>query len=175
MRKLSFRMAFGGIAAALCIIIMLLAAIIPFATYACPMIAGFIIYIVSLECGRNTAIASYISVAALLMILSPEKESALLFATFFGYYPMLSIYTDRIRSRIVRWTIRLLVFNVTCVISYLILMKIFVAVSSEEFTVYSTAFLLLSGNALIVVFDKAVHVLSDYYQNRLRKKLFRRK
>ncbi len=175
MRKLSFRIAFGGISSALCIIIMLLAAIIPFATYVCPMIAGFIIYIVSIECGQNTGVASFVSVAALLLILSPEKESAMLFAAVLGYYPMLSEYTDRLKSKILRWVIRFAVFNVTLVISYIILMKVFIAFESEEFTKWTAVIMLMAGNILLVLYDKAVRIWSAYYQKKLRKKLFKRK
>lgn len=175
MNKLSFRIAFGGISSALCIIIMLLAAIIPFATYACPMIAGFILYIVSIECGRKTGIAAYLSAAVLLVILSPEKESAILFASFFGYYPIFSIYIDRLKSKLLQWVIRFALFNVSMIVSYIILMKVLVAVDSEEFTKWSLMIFLLFGNLLLVLYDKAVRIWSAYYQKKLRKKLFKRK
>lgn len=175
MHKLSFSIAFGGIASALCVLIMLLAAIIPFATYVCPMIAGFIMFIVSIECGKRIGIAAYISASALLLLISPEKESAMLFAAFFGYYPMLSIETDRLRSKFLKYLIRFSVFNISMIVSYFILMKVLVAVDSEEFTKLTMVLFLLCGNILLILYDSGIRIWSAYYVKKLRKRLFRRK
>lgn len=175
MKKLSFQIAFGGIAAALCLVLMFSVAVIPFMVYAFPMLSGLIIYAVSYECGKKMGLAAYASVAVLLMILSPEKESAMLFAFFFGYYPIFSVFIDRLKSKILQWILRLLVFNCSMVAVYFILMKVLVAVDSEEFTKYSMIFFLLCGNVILVLYDKMIRVMTVKYVKRYRKKLFRRK
>ncbi len=173
--KMSFKIAFGGIASALCVLIMLLTAIIPFLTYAAPMIAGLLIYAVGYECGKKTGIGAYISVSALLLILSPEKESAFMFAFFFGYYPIFSVSIDRIRSKAVRWILRFLLFNASMTAAYYILLKVLVAVDSEEFTKYSMLILLAMGNVLLVLYEFMFRKLTEKYIKVYRKKLFRRK
>ena len=175
MSKLSFKIAFGGIASALCVLIMFSAAIAPFMTYFFPMLSGLLIYAVALECGKKTGIAAYISVSALLLILSPEKESAFMFAFFFGYYPILSVSLDRLKSKALRWVIRAAVFNISMVAAYLILMKVFVGAVDEEFTKYSAILLLALGNVLLVGYELMFRKLSEKYVKVYRKKLFRRK
>lgn len=173
--KLSFRIAFGGIVSALCVLLMFSAGILPFVTYAFPMISGLLIYAVSYECGKKTGIAAYVSVSALLLMLSPDKESAFMFAFFFGYYPIFSVFLDRIKSKAVRWILRFLVFNISMVVSYYILMEVMVAVDSEEFTKASMIVLLALGNVLLVLYEFMFRKLTDKYVKVYRKKIFRRK
>ena len=109
------------------------------------------------------------------MILSPDKESAMLFAFFFGYYPIFSVFIDRLKSKVLQWILRFLVFNCSMVAVYFILMKVLVAVDSEEFTKYSLIFFLLCGNVILVLYDKMIRVMTVKYVKRYRKKLFRRK
>ena len=175
MKKLSFRIAFGGIASALCVVLMFSAAVIPFMMYAFPMISGLLIYAVSYECGRKTGLAAYASVAVLLVMLSPEKESALLFALFFGYYPIFSVYIDRLRSKLLQWVLRFTVLNTSMAAVYFILTKVFVAVDSEEFTKYSIIFFFVCLNLLLILYDRMIRVLTLRYVKTWRKKLFRRK
>ena len=175
MKKLSFQIAFGGIAAALWLVLMFSVAVLPFMVYAFPMLSGLLIYAVSYECGKKMGLAAYASVAVLLMILSPEKESAMLFAFFFGYYPIFSVFIDRLKSKLLQWILRLLVFNCSMVAVYFILMKVLVAVDSEEFTKYSLIFFLLCGNVILVLYDKMIRVMTVKYVKSYRKKLFRRK
>lgn len=175
MKKLSFKVAFGGIASALCVVIMFSAALLPFMTYAFPMISGMLIYAVSYECGTKIGLSAYAGVSALLLILSPEKESALMFAFFFGYYPIMSVYINRLKSKTLQWIIKLSVFNLSMVAAYFILLHIFVAADSEEFTKYSLIILLVMGNLLLFIYDRMIKKLTQKYIKVYRKKLLRRK
>lgn len=175
MKNLSFKLAFGGVASALCIILMFSASFVPLMTYVFPMFSGLLIYAVSIECGKKTGIGAYISVSALLLMLSPEKESVFMFVFFFGYYPILSVALDRISSKAVRWIIRFLVFNISVTAAYVILMKVLVAVESEDFTAITAGLTLLLGNIVLVAYEIMFRRLSEKYVNVYRKKLFRRK
>ena len=175
MKRLSFQIAFGGIISALCIILMFSVGLFPVLVYVFPMISSLLIFILEYECGTKTALASYASVSLLSLILSPDKESSLLFLAFFGYYPILSKYIDRLKSRLLQWAIRFAVFNVSMVTSYFILMKILVAVDSEEFGKISMLLLLAAGNVILILYDMSIRNMSRLYVSKIRKKIFRRK
>ena len=66
----SWAMAYCGMAAALCVALMLLGAVIPIAMFIAPALAGFLIATVCVECGRTMALTAYaaVSLLALLMI-----------------------------------------------------------------------------------------------------------
>ena len=175
MRKLSFQIALGGIISALCIILMFSVGLFPILVYAFPMISSLLIFALAYECGNKTALASYVSVSLLSIILSPDKESALLFLSFFGYYPILSTYLDRIKSRLIQWIIRLAVFNAAMAVSYYILIKVLVAVPIEEFGMLTIPVFLLIGNILLVLYEKMIRSMQILYVRKLRKKIFKRK
>lgn len=87
--RLSFRVAFCGVLAALMIAVMLLGTMIPTTTYICPALAGVLLLPVVWEFGFRTGALLYLAVALLSLILSPNKEAALFFVLLFGWYPLL--------------------------------------------------------------------------------------
>ena len=175
MKKVSFQIALGGIISALCIILMFSVGLFPVLVYVFPMISSLLIFALAYECGNKTAIVSYVSVSLLSLILSPDKESALLFLSFFGYYPILSTYINKLRSALLKWIIRFAVFNTSICISYLILTKVFVAVPLDEFGKWTVPILLIFGNITLVFFEFALRNVSRLYISKLRKKIFKRK
>ena len=84
MRRKSRRMALCGIMVALAIVIMLMGGVIPLATFCCPVLASLTLIPVLMESGKKWTLMAYAATAALGLMLSPDKESALLFA-FLGY------------------------------------------------------------------------------------------
>ena len=85
--KKSKQVAAGGIAASLCLLLMFLTGLFPFATYALPAMAGTLLIVVVIELGRPTATMVYAAVSLLSLLITPDKEAALMFVVFFGYYP----------------------------------------------------------------------------------------
>ena len=102
MKKLSFNIALSGILSAICLLMMFLVAVFPFFLYVFPMICGLIIYMIYYECGLKSAVASYFCISILSLLISPDKESALLFMTFFGYYAFAKVYIERMMSKLLK-------------------------------------------------------------------------
>lgn len=176
MKKLSFNISLGGIISALCIILMFCVGIFPFFVYSFPMICGLLISIVYFECGVKTSVACYVSVALLSLIISPDKESALLFTTLFGYYPIAKMYIDKLKSKLIKIIIKLAIFNASVIAAYYILTSIFGVVDMSEmggdFGKYGIIILLVLGNITFVFYDFATKLLSYKYLTSWRKHLF---
>ena len=66
----SWTMAYCGMAAALCVALMLLGAVIPIAMFIAPAVAGFLSATVCVECGRTMALTAYAAVSLLAGIHS---------------------------------------------------------------------------------------------------------
>lgn len=176
MKRLSFNISLGGIVSALCIILMFCVGIFPFFVYCFPMICGLLISVVYFECGVKTSIVSFISVSLLSLIISPDKESALLFTVFFGYYPILKIYLDRQKSKFIRIIIKFIIFNAAVIAAYYILISIFGVVDMSEMGgdigKYGTVMLLILGNFTFACYDRATKLLCYRYLTNWRKHLF---
>lgn len=87
--KNASKTAMGAMIAALCVALMLLTAVIPFLSYAMPMIAGALITIMVIECDKLWALFVYVSVSILSLLIVPDKSAGLAFLCYFGYYPIL--------------------------------------------------------------------------------------
>ena len=109
--------AFGGVMAALAVVVQWLGGIITIATYVCPVICIFLTKLVLTVCGERIAWAWYGAVAILGLLLSPNLEAAAVFL-FLGYYPILKPRLDRSK---LKWVWKILLFNGAILVMYGIL------------------------------------------------------
>ena len=104
------QIALCGCFAALAVTVMLLAGVIPVATYCGPVLGAALLSPVLVACGRRLAWVWYVAVAVLTLLLCPDLECSLLFACV-GYYPIIRQRLEKIRPRPLRLLGKLLVFN----------------------------------------------------------------
>ena len=146
-------MALGGILAALALVIMSLGAMIPSATFVCPMFCCLLLQVVLRSCSKRTAWAWYGAVAILSLLLSPDKEAAAVFL-FLGYYPILKPAFD---SRKLGWLYKAVYFNVVILAMYWLLINLFgmaqLAAEWKELGLVMTAVMLLLGNVTFFLLD----------------------
>ncbi|MBE7009103.1 MAG: hypothetical protein E7422_08220 [Ruminococcaceae bacterium] len=107
MRKETHELAFAGILGALAVVLLCLGGVVPLATYAAPILASATLLAAREECRPSCAWSCYAASAALGLLLSPDKEAALLYA-FLGYYPLLKPRLDMLRPRVLRVGAKLL-------------------------------------------------------------------
>lgn len=160
MSKKSTQIALGGVFSALCLLIMFLTGMVPFAVYALPALAGAMLVAVRVEIGRKAAMMVYVSVSLLSILIVPEKEAVLLFIAFFGYYAIVKDLLDAIGPFALRWAAKLLLFNVTTVGSTLF--GFYVLGMTElledlgEWGALLTGLFLLACNGVYLLYDLAL-------------------
>ena len=93
MARKSTQVAIGGVAAALCLLLMFCTGLVPFATYALPALAGVVLIAVVAEMGWRTAMVVYAAVALLSLGIVPDREAAMLFLFFFGFSVLLFAFS----------------------------------------------------------------------------------
>ena len=170
----SGKVALGGIFGALSLMFMLMT-VFPLGTYALPAIAGALLIPVVIEAGVGTGWMVYGAVALLSLLVAPDMEAKVLFVSFFGYYPVLKSQLDRIRLRPLEWFLKLGLFNVTMVLSYLLMLFVF-HLDPETFVFggVNVAFLfLLAGNVIFLIYDYALTNVVTVYQRFLHPRLSR--
>ena len=97
--KRSAQVALCGMMAALCMLLMFMTGLIPFATYAIPALAGILMIVIVVETNAKWALLVYIAVSLLSIFITPDREAAMMFIAFFGHYPILKLYLERVRPR----------------------------------------------------------------------------
>ncbi|MGN0543194.1 MAG: hypothetical protein ACI4JG_07070 [Acutalibacteraceae bacterium] len=163
--KQSSKCALGGIVAALSLVLMISVAIIPFLTYALPAVAGALIIFIVVEIDRKWAFGVYSTVAILSMLLVPEKEVAVMYLAFFGYYPILKSLIEAKIPTVLGWVLKLLSFISTMVISYYLMIR-FMGVTldeTEEFGMMAIPLLLGMGTVAFVLYDIALTKMITLY------------
>lgn len=117
MKNISYRIALGGIMSAICLICMFCAGIFPALYLALPMIAGVIMVIIADEVNISWGFLTYLVVSILSLFITFDKEASLIFIMFFGHYPLLRIYLNKIKITIFRRIIKFAIYNI-CILAY---------------------------------------------------------
>lgn len=177
MARKSTQVAMGGIASALCLLLMLMT-MIPLTTYTMPALAGIILVVVVVENGYNTAWMVFVAVALLSLFICPQKDAAMIFLGFFGYYPILKGKLEKIKSRALEYVVKYSIFNVAIILTYLVIIYAFgiteVLEEMGSLGKYTAIATLAMGNVVFAVYDYALSKIIFAYINVLRKKIFRR-
>ena len=176
--KKSGLIALCGMISSLCVALMFLTGVFPFATYAIPAMAGILLVILVVELSPGWALLTYIAVSLLSLIITPDKEAAVLFIFFFGHYPVIKSFLERLRSKIIEIPLKAIIFNVCIVAGYLVVIHLFglsdVLEEMGSFGKYSTLVLLAFGNVVFWVYDFALTRLISVYITWFRPKVLRR-
>ena len=148
------QISFGGVMAALALVIMNLVGLIPVATYVCPALCMIILSVVLKLCGRRIAWAWYGAVAILCLLLAPDREAAAIFLVL-GYYPILKPALDRLRFG---KFLKLLLFNSVILLMYWLLIRLFgmeqLAKEYLEMGILMTLVTLILGNMVFFMLDR---------------------
>ncbi len=172
--QLAFNVAFCGIATAFAIIIMYLS-LIPAFAYAVPALAGMAIWTVSEHMSFKWAYLCYAAASLICFMLIPEPEANLFFIFFFGYFPTLCIHIEKIKNKVLRFLVKLAIFNAAVVAAYNLTVLLLSAEEMlegmeffGEFAVY--AFWIL-GNIAFVIYDLALGVIKKAYIQLIKPKI----
>lgn len=172
-RHQSSMIAFCGLMVALSVTLMLSGGLIPVATYCIPMFAGVLLLPILLEYGKKTAWIAFIATALITLLMDTDKEAAF-FYLFFGYYPLIKWEIERIKRKRLRLPCKLLAFNGSIVVMYVILgfllnMQALVEEFSQMGTVLLIAFLAVF-NLCMLLYDRLLFPLVLIYANRIQPK-----
>ncbi len=177
----SGKTAMGGMITALSVVVLMPTALELF-VYALPAFAGMLVMFSVIELDKKWAFGIYAAVSVLSLMLVPNKEAAVLYAAFFGYYPILKAVLESKLPKIPEYIIKFAVFNASMIVSYAILIKVLGMPFEELMGIegetgflaqYMLPVMLVLGNVTFIVFDVALtRVITTYlrvWQKKFRK------
>ena len=175
--------ALGGMTVALSVVLLIPTAVDLF-VYALPAIAGFLTLFCVIELGKSWAFGVYFATAVLSLLLVPNKEAAVMYTAFFGYYAIVKALLESRMPRVVEYLLKFLIFNASVLLAYVVLIHLFgmplddiLGVDGDVWwSKYAVPVMLVLGNVVFIVFDFALTRMAMVYlkvfQPKLRK-LFR--
>ncbi len=178
MKKVSYKVSLGGIISALSLSLMFLTGFMPFLVYLIPALAGAMLIIVNVEINAKWAFFTYVSVAVLCLFITPDKEAGLLYIMLLGYYPLLKMFIEKSKNKVIEWIIKLVIYNTLIVIYYQIIIRVVtgsdLAEETGEWGKYGAFIFLALTNVVFIIYDVAVSRLKDLYVKWFRKKILQK-
>lgn len=143
----------SGMVSALSVVIMLLTNIMPSMMYVIPIVTGAIVFAVSEIIGKKWALGVFFVTSLISFILLTDKEAALNYTLFFGYYPLLKPVYEKL-PKVISWVVKLLGFNIAITIIGLIVTFIFkLPFLDEDLGEFTIPLFALLFNVVFVMYD----------------------
>jgi hypothetical protein len=162
----SSKTALGGIIAAASVALMFILSVFPYLTYALPAAAGALLIFLTIEIDKKWAFGVFAATGILSAMLVPDKEAAILYIAFFGYYPIIKSYIEsKFKSRVFEYFVKLMIFNFTVTVSYFLMIR-FMGITldtSESFGRFAVPVLLIMGNVTFFAYDFALTRIISVY------------
>lgn len=163
-----------GVLAALGVCLLFLGGAVPIASITCPMLASLVLIPVYAETGERWGLLWFITTALLGILLTAEKEAAILFV-FFGYYPILKRRIGHLPGKPLRWLVKLLYVNAATFAAYTLMIFVFrleeVSAEFEKARTWMLAAMLLLANVSFILYDLLIDRLEIFYHVHIRPKL----
>lgn len=143
-----------GLMIALSVVLMMLTTLIPVFMYVIPIVTGLLVLFVSDISNKKWGTGVYFSTAFLSLLLITDKEAALTYTLFFGYYPLIKEIIEK-APRILAWGLKLILFNLASVGIGVISFYVFGVAGDEydEFGKYTIPILLVMANVAFLLYD----------------------
>ena len=143
-----------GLMTALSVVLMMLTTLIPVFMYVIPIVTGIIVLFVADVSNKKWGAGVYFSTAFLSLLLITDKEAALTYALFFGYYPLIKDIIEKL-PKVLNWIVKLILFNLAAVGIGVISFYFFGVIGEEynEFGKYTIPILLVMANVAFILYD----------------------
>ena len=151
--------------AALGVILLYLGSIVEVVDISMAVIASLFCVLAVIEYGKGAPWMVFLVTAVLSLLLLPNKSPAVYYTFFFGFYPILKAYFERL-DKVRAWIFKEITFNVCLAVMIVLIKLLFMPSVSIPFMMYVIAVLLCEG--VFVLYDIALTRLITFYMFRLR-------
>ncbi|MBQ8588989.1 MAG: hypothetical protein IJ486_00835 [Firmicutes bacterium] len=135
------------------VVLMIFGSLMGIATYAMPMIVGLALIPLGKRYGLKYQLTTFAATALLSLMLVSNVEQSLLFLAFLGWYPAVRPGLQRIKPKLLRFVIKLVVFNVPVILVEWLVMTLLVPEDMDHWFLW---ILLTLGNITFLVYDFAM-------------------
>ena len=169
----SREIALCGMLNALAVVLMNRGSLVPLATFCTPLLAMLVLLPVLEEYGARMGWAAWVSVSILSLLLVTDRETALVYV-FFGWYPMVRPKVAAIKSKVLRFGVKLLICNGLIFTLYgLVLRLMGLTADLLDSARLMHALLLILGNLVFFLMDLVLQRMTLVWTVKLRKRFFK--
>jgi len=171
--KKSAKAALCGLSTALSLVFMFFGGAVSIFAYVVPMILGVLMSMIAKTLGNGSAVSVFISTSVLSFILAADKECVLMYVLFFGYYPIIKPYIERIKSKLISYILKFAVFNLSVFITEILCVYIFRIPFFEDggFSNLLVIAFAAAMNVIFILYDFMLNRFLILYRNRLENRI----
>jgi len=166
MSKKTRAVTLSALFSALSLVVLYIASISPTGQIGIVALASLFVAAAVIELGVSSALNVYAVSSALAMLLLPNRIAPLLYVSFFGYYPVVKSLIERIESAVLRWALKLAVFNAALTAVWFMLGELVFDFGELEIPL---ALVYLGGSVIFAVYDFGFTKVVWFYQERVSK------
>ncbi len=152
--KKAKKTAICGMMSALSVVLMFFTTFTPILMYVLPILTGLIVWLVSQLIDKKWALGVYFSTSIISLVLLTDKEAALTYSLFFGFYPLIKDAFERL-PKVFSWVLKIILFNASAVLIGVAGVFVF-GLSGEEYSEFGKAtvpMLLSLANIVFLMYD----------------------
>lgn len=169
------KMAFSGLALALCVLAIVLSGVIEFNTLFLLGLASFLVGIIIRECGLSLGFGFYLGAILLGVILAPNKLYCITFGAMGLYVVAVEFfwrYLGKIKTKrnrhVLFWVIKYAVFNVIYLPMLLLFPKLLFAGEVSTLLLAAAA---AGGQVVLFIYDRAYEYFQGHVWTKFRKRI----
>ena len=166
------KLTLSALIAALCTAVMYLGVLVPRVSLAIAALAGIFPAAVVILCGTGWAVGSFVTAAALGLLLLPVKTVPLWFAFFFGHYPIWKALIEGLQTKIgkplIGWILKLAGAALCVAVLWLLFRGSFLAgIPAAIRSKVPLPVIALILAAALIAYDIAFSILIGYFRDKI--------
>ncbi len=166
MNKNTRTITLAAVFTALTVVFLYIANIIPASRFGLVAVSSLFAVAAVIETGIISAIFVFVGSSILGALLVPDKTDILLYVFFFGYYPVIKSLAERIRPVILKWAVKLAVFEISFTVIWFLFNSL---IFGGKYLEVNVILVYLAGSISFVIFDIGLTKLIGFYMNRISK------
>ena len=159
------RIAVLAMLSALGVVILYAGALISVMDISVAVIASMLAVFAVIEYGKSAPWLVFVVTSILSLLLLPQKSPALMYALFFGYYPILKGFFEK-RKKLLAWVLKEILFHVAVALMYFAIRL--VAFESVDMPLPMLVVTLVLLELIFPLYDVALTRVISFYMYKLR-------
>jgi hypothetical protein len=168
MKGTARRITISAVLTALTVVFLFIGNVFPAGRLALIAVASLFVTAAVIEAGFGAAAFVFAGGAVLGALILPDKTAALLYALFFGYYPIVKSLAERIGAAVLAWAVKLAAFNASLTAVWFLFRAL---LFKPDYLDWSELIVYAAGNAAFVLYDIGLTKLISLYIARISKNI----
>ena len=160
------KIALGGICTALAVIFMFGASFVPGIELTLYLISSLFTAAMVIEAGAAGGLSVFAASSLLGLILVPNKLALVPYIFCFGYYAVLKLYIEKIKSGVLQIILKVIYFAAVLVVGLLVFKSVLTA--GVHMPDWPVGGLIAAGLVMMILYDYVMTFLINWYRRRFK-------